>query len=112
MISEVLGSTTIGANAFLVRVETHLQRSLPKFVIVGLPDSAVKESNERVTAAIKNSGYIFPLQKVTINLAPADIRKEGSGFDLPIALGVLCETSQLEPQMLSDYVFLGELSLD
>lgn len=112
MISEVLGSTTIGVNAFLVRVETHLQRSLPKFVIVGLPDSAVKESSERVTAAIKNSGYIFPLQKVTINLAPADVRKEGSGFDLPIALGILCETSQLEPNLLSDYVFIGELSLD
>ena len=112
MISAVIGSTTVGVNAFTVQVETHLQRALPKFVIVGLPDSAVKESSERVAAAIKNSGFVFPLQKVTINLAPADIRKEGSGFDLPIALGILCETQQLEPAMLADYVFIGELSLD
>lgn len=112
MISAVFGSTTFGVNAFIVTVETHLQKSLPKVIIVGLPDSAVKESSERVTAAIKNSGYYFPLQKVTVNLAPADIRKEGSSFDLPIALGILCETEQLKPDLLNNYVFVGELSLD
>ncbi|MBZ0202638.1 MAG: YifB family Mg chelatase-like AAA ATPase [Ignavibacteria bacterium] len=112
MISSVIGSTTIGVNAFMVTIETHLEKVLPKVVIVGLPDSAIKEAAERVLAAIKNSFYHFPTQKVTVNLAPADIRKEGSGFDLPIALGVLCETGQVKPDMLKDYVFVGELSLD
>lgn len=112
MISSVIGSTTIGVNAFMVTIETHLEKVLPKVVIVGLPDSAIKEAAERVLAAIKNSFYHFPTQKVTVNLAPADIRKEGSGFDLPIALGILCETGQVKPDMLKDYVFAGELSLD
>ncbi len=112
MISSVIGSTTIGVNAFMVTIETHLEKVLPKVVIVGLPDSAIKEAAERVLAAIKNSFYHFPTQKVTVNLAPADIRKEGSGFDLPIALGILCETGQVKPDMLKDYVFVGELSLD
>lgn len=112
MISSVLGSTTVGVNAFLVTIETHIEKSLPKVIIVGLPDSAVKESAERVSAAIKNSMYHFPTQKITVNLAPADVRKEGSGFDLPIAIGILCETEQIKPDMLSDYVFVGELSLD
>lgn len=112
MISSVLGSTTVGVNAYHVTIETHLEKSLPKVIIVGLPDSAVKESAERVSAAIKNSFYHFPMQKITVNLAPADIRKEGSGFDLPIALGILCESEQVKPDMLADYVFVGELSLD
>lgn len=112
MISSVLGSTTIGVNAFLVKIETHIEKALPKVIIVGLPDSAVKESSERVSAAIKNSAYHFPVQKITVNLAPADVRKEGSGFDLPIAIGILCESSQVSPDMLSDYAFVGELSLD
>lgn len=112
MISSVLGSTTVGVNAYHVTIETHLEKSLPRVIIVGLPDSAVKESAERVSAAIKNSFYHFPLQKITVNLAPADVRKEGSGFDLPIALGILCESEQAKPDMLADYVFVGELSLD
>lgn len=112
MISPVFGSTTVGVNAFRVTIETHVEKALPKVIIVGLPDSAVKESAERVSAAIKNSFYHFPVQKVTVNLAPADIRKEGSGFDLPIAIGILCETGQVVPEMLSDHIFLGELSLD
>jgi len=112
MISAVLSATTMGVDAFMVRIETHLSNAVPRFVIVGLPDSAVKESSERVTAAIRNSGFHFPGQKITINLAPADVRKEGSGFDLPIALGLLSETQQLNPEMLNDYIFVGELSLD
>jgi len=112
MISAVLGSTTFGVNAFIVTIETHIEKALPKFIIVGLPDSAVKESSERVSAAIKNTGFHFPVQKITVNLAPADVRKEGSGFDLPIALGVLCETGQIAPEMFADYAFVGELSLD
>jgi magnesium chelatase family protein len=105
MISSVIGSTTVGVNAFRVTIETHVEKTLPKVIIVGLPDSAVKESAERVSAAIKNSSLYFPVQKVTVNLAPADVRKEGSGFDLPIAIGILCETEQVKPDMLGDYLF-------
>ncbi|MCC6866821.1 MAG: YifB family Mg chelatase-like AAA ATPase [Ignavibacteria bacterium] len=112
MISPIIGSTTVGVNAFRVTIETHVERSLPRVIIVGLPDSAVKESAERVSAAIKNSSFHFPVQKITVNLAPADIRKEGSGFDLPIAIGILCESEQIVPDMLKDYLFAGELSLD
>ncbi len=113
MISAVLGATTIGVNAYLVKVETHFNKTFPsRFVIVGLPDKAVSEANERVSAAIKNTGYFLPSGKITVSLAPADIRKEGSGFDLPIALGIICEMGRIEPAMLNDYAFLGELSLD
>ncbi|MCB0724114.1 MAG: YifB family Mg chelatase-like AAA ATPase [Ignavibacteriae bacterium] len=112
MISEVLTATTYGVDAFVVRVETHIDRGLFSFAIVGLPDSAVKESRERVAAAIKNSGFHFPVKKYTVNLSPADIRKEGSGFDLPIAVGILSETGQVDPGSIADYLFIGELSLD
>jgi magnesium chelatase family protein len=113
MISSVLGSTTLGVNAYLVKIETHFEKQIPaRVVIVGLPDKAANEANERVPAAIKNSGFNFPVRKITINLAPADIKKEGSGFDLPIALGIICETGQLKPDKLQDYAFAGELALD
>ena len=113
MISAVLGSTTLGVNAYLVKIETHFEKQVPaRVVIVGLPDKAANEANERVPAAIKNSGFNFPIRKITINLAPADIKKEGSGFDLPIALGIICETGQLKPDMLGEYAFAGELALD
>jgi magnesium chelatase family protein len=113
MISSVLGSTTLGVNAYLVKIETHFEKQVPqRVVIVGLPDKAANEANERVPAAIKNSGFNFPVRKITINLAPADIKKEGSGFDLPIALGIICETGQLKPDKLQDYAFAGELALD
>src|SRR5687767_13225354 len=113
MISAILSATTYGVNAFLVTIETHLDTRIPKqFNIVGLPDSAVKESKERFKAAIHNSGFHLPNRSVTINLAPADIRKEGSGFDLPIALGVICESGQLETDKLNDFAFIGELSLE
>ena len=112
MISEVLTATTYGVDAFIVRVETHIDRGLFSFAIVGLPDSAVKESRERVAAAIKNSGFEFPVKRYTVNLSPADIRKEGSGFDLPIAIGILSETGQVDPESIGDYLFIGELSLD
>lgn len=113
MISPILTSVTVGVNAFIVKVETHFSTQIPsKFIIVGLPDKAVSEASERVIAAIKNSGYHYPIRRITINLAPADVRKEGSGFDLPIALGVICEADQIKPDMLNDYLFVGELSLD
>ena len=90
MLSRVFSSAILGIDAYVVEVEAHLSGAkLPKFVTVGLPEGAVKESKERVTAAIRNSGFDFPRKHITINLAPADIRKEGSAFDLPIALGIL-----------------------
>ncbi|SYZ74224.1 Competence protein ComM [Candidatus Zixiibacteriota bacterium] len=112
MLSKVYSSATLGVNAYLVEVEADLQQQLPLFITVGLPDGAVRESKERVTAAIKNSDYIFPNKKVTINLAPADIRKEGSAFDLPMAVGILAATGQILRDSFDDYVILGELSLD
>lgn len=112
MLSKILSSATYGIDAYIVEVETHVEKQIPGFIIVGLPDSAVKESRERVTAAIKNSGFEFPLKKITVNLAPADIRKEGSSFDLPVAIGLLSATELIESNKLIDTVFLGELSLD
>ena len=112
MLSKILSSATYGIDAYLVEVETHVEKQIPGFIIVGLPDSAVKESRERVTAAIKNSGFEYPLKKITVNLAPADIKKEGSSFDLPIAIGLLTATGLIESNKINDTVFLGELSLD
>ena len=112
MPSTVLSGATYGVNAFVVEVETHLERKIPGFSIVGLPDNAVRESRERVGAAIKNSGFQFPLRKITINLAPADIKKEGSSFDLPIAVGILASAEQVSSCVLEEYVLIGELALD
>lgn len=112
MFSKIFSSATYGIDAYLVEVETHCERQIPSITIVGLPDSAVKESKERVSAAIKNSGYTFPLKKITVNLAPADVKKEGSSFDLPIAVGILMSAGDLESQLPEKTIFLGELSLD
>ena len=103
----------MGVNAYIVSVETHIAPTgNPRFTIVGLPDKAVSEAKERVWAAIRNSGFQIGSKVITVNLAPADIKKEGSGFDLPIALGLLCELGEIEPAMLNNFVFTGELSLD
>lgn len=112
MISKIISSATFGIDAYLVEVETHSEKSIPSITIVGLPDNAVKESRERVIAAIKNSGILLDCKKITINLAPADIRKEGSSFDLPIAIGILSSHDLINHRWLSDTVFLGELALD
>ncbi|MGE5429726.1 MAG: YifB family Mg chelatase-like AAA ATPase [Syntrophomonadaceae bacterium] len=112
MLSKILSSATFGIEAFLVEVETHIEKKIPAFTIVGLPDNAVKESRERVLAAIKNSGFDFPARKITVNLAPADVRKEGSSFDLPIAIGLLSANDMINDRWLSDTIFLGELALD
>ncbi len=112
MFSKVLSSATIGVNAHIVQVETHIERTIPRFFIVGLPDNAVKESSERVFAAIKNSGYRFPNHRITTSLAPADFKKEGSAYDLSIALGILAASEQLVSNDLGEYVVLGELALD
>ncbi|MCK5118464.1 MAG: YifB family Mg chelatase-like AAA ATPase, partial [Candidatus Latescibacteria bacterium] len=112
MLSKVLSSAVLGIDAYIVEVEADIARQLPYFSTVGLPDGAVKESKDRVTAAIKNSGFVFPRGRITVNLAPADVRKEGSAFDLPIAMGILAATGQVPEDRLEDYALLGELSLD
>ncbi len=112
MLSRVSSSALNGIDSFPVDVEIDLASALPAFTIVGLPDAAVQESKERVRAAIKNSGLEFPTRRITINLAPADIRKEGPSFDLPIALGILAATGQVAPGFIEDCVVVGELSLD
>ncbi len=104
--------SVIGMDSFPVSVEVDVSQGLPQFSTVGLPDASVKESRDRIRAAIKNSGYSFPRSHVTINLAPADIRKEGTGFDLPIAVGILAAENMIEEEALLKSIFLGELSLD
>ncbi len=112
MLSKTLSCATYGVNAYLVEVETHIEKMIPGFAIVGLPDNAVKESRERITASIRNSSLTFPKTKITINLAPADIKKEGSSYDLPMAVGILAATDQVVPEVLNDFVIVGELALD
>lgn len=112
MLSQILSASVYGVDAIAVEVETNLESGLPIFIVVGLPDSAVKESRERVTTAIKNSGFVFPTKRITVNLAPADVKKEGTAFDLPIALGILAASGVIETETLSRYVVLGELALD
>ncbi len=109
--SRVLSAATYGVNAYVVEVETHVERGLPGMTIVGLPDSTVRESRERISAAIKNSVFRYPMRKVTVNLAPADIRKVGASFDLPMAVGILLSSGQI-PRVPEGYVLLGELALD
>lgn len=112
MFSKVLSAAVLGIEGYIVEVETHFDKGLPKFFTVGLPEGAVKESKERVSAAVKNSGFRFPRKRITVNLAPADIRKEGSAFDLPMAVGILAASGQIDQDKLEDVVILGELALD
>ena len=100
-----------GMEAPLVTVETHLSNGLPSFTIVGLPETEVKESKDRVRAALQNGRFKFPAQRITVNLAPADLPKESSRFDLPIALGILAATGQIPANALDQYEWVGELSL-
>ena len=112
MFAQLLSGATVGVEAYLVEVEANVSPGSPKVNIVGLPDNAVKESGERVFGAIKNSGFRFPRGRLSINLAPADIRKEGSAFDLAIAIGLLAAHGQCDSTALNDFVILGELALD
>ena len=112
MIAKVFSGGLLGIDAYLVEVEVDISLGLPVFSTVGLPDGAVKESKDRVKSAIKNTGYDFPSQKITVNLAPADIKKEGAAFDLPIALGILAASDIIPDSRIKDYLFVGELSLD
>lgn len=113
MLSKILSASVLGIEAYPVEVEVDItSKGLPHFSIVGLPDAAVKESRDRVKAALKNIGFNFPLKQITINLAPADLKKEGSSFDLPIALGVIASEGIINPELFKGLLFSGELSLD
>ncbi|MEM6519648.1 MAG: YifB family Mg chelatase-like AAA ATPase [Cyanobacteria bacterium P01_C01_bin.70] len=112
MLSRIWSAAIVGIDAIKVGVEVDLSGGLPTMVVVGLPDTAVQESRERCRAALKNSGFPFPARKIVINLTPADLRKEGPSFDLPISVGVLAATEQIKPELLDDFLFMGELSLD
>ena len=110
--AQVYGAATVGLSGALVTVEVDIAAGLPGLDIVGLPDAAVKESKERVRAAVKNAGFEFPVRRVTVNLAPADMRKDSPGLDLPIAIGILAASGQLDPAACRRGVFIGELSLE
>mgnify|MGYP002625272737 CR=1 FL=1 len=112
MVNKVNTATVIGLNPYKVEVEVDTVRSLPNISIVGLPDTAINEARDRVRSAIRNSGFTFPDGKVVVNLAPADLKKEGSHFDLPIAIGILVEEEVVKEEDLKNYAFIGELSLD
>ena len=110
-IAKVFSRAQIGVNAPLVTIEVHLSGGLPSISIVGLPETEVKESRDRVRSAIINSRFEFPIRRITINLAPADLPKEGGRFDLPIALGVLAASQQIPPAAMETIEFVGELAL-
>ena len=112
MLAKVHSFGLLGIDAYPVEIEVDVANGLPSISIVGLPDSAIKESKERVRSGIKNSGFTYPPDKITVNLAPADVKKEGSAFDLAIALGILAASKQINPDTLKEYYFVGELSLN
>ena len=112
MVSRVTSLAVLGVDAYYVQVEVDLAPGLPAFNTVGLPDGAVRESKERVRAALGNSGYALPVNRITVNLAPADVRKEGSAFDLPIALGILGAAGAFPSEKMMDIGVVGELALD
>lgn len=112
MVAKTFAFGVLGIRAFLVEVEVDVASGLPSFTVVGLPDNIVRESKERVKSALLNCGYPFPMDRVTVNLAPAHLRKEGAAFDLPIAVGVLAASGFLDPETVARPILLGELSLD
>lgn len=111
MLVKVYGSAVVGVEATTITIEVNIDKGIA-YHLVGLPDSAIKESSYRISGALKNSGFKFPGKKITINMAPADMRKEGAAYDLPLALGILAASGQVEFQNLKDYLVMGELSLD
>jgi magnesium chelatase family protein len=112
MLSRVRSAAILGIDAYPVDVEVDISSGLPSFATVGLPHGAVREGRERIGAALANAGYAFPLRRITVNLAPADIQKTGSGLDLPIALGVLVASGQLPDQALDGLMVVGEVGLE
>ena len=111
MLSQIKSSGLLGVNGVIVTVEIDISRGLPSYSLVGLPDAGIKESKDRVFSAIKNNGFKYPMERITINLAPADLKKEGPAFDLAIALGILNASEQLNWEHPEDYLIIGELSL-
>ena len=112
LIAKTYTCSLLGIDAILVEVEVDLSSGLPYFATVGLPDNIVRESKDRVKTALQNSGYPFPMERITVNLAPAHLKKEGAGFDLPIAVGILAAMGLLDRQMVEQVILVGELSLD
>lgn len=112
MLARVQSFVVLGIEAYPIEIEVDVSRGLPTIALVGLADAAIKESKERVKSAIKNSGFQWPGERITISLAPAHVKKEGACLDLAIALGILSATGQVNARMLKDYYLLGELSLD
>ncbi|HLH76420.1 MAG TPA: YifB family Mg chelatase-like AAA ATPase [Candidatus Binataceae bacterium] len=112
MLASIMSSALAGVDAYRVEVEADIASGLPGFRTVGLAEGAVRESQERVKAAIKNAGFDFPNRRITVNLAPADTRKEGSAFDLPMALGIMAASDQIKRDRLKEYLIMGELALD
>jgi magnesium chelatase family protein len=112
MLAKVNSAALYGIDALRVEVEIDLASGLPQLATVGLPEGAVKESKDRIRAAVRNCGYTFPTKRITINLAPADIKKEGSAYDLPMAVGILVAEGLIESKLINDYLLIGELSLD
>lgn len=112
MLARVWSASIVGIDAVKVGVEVDVSGGLPGIIVLGLPDSAIQESRERVKATLKNAGFAFPMKKIVINLTPADLRKEGPCFDLPISVGILAASEQVSAELLGDYLFLGEVSLD
>ena len=112
MLAKVFSIALVGLDAHLVEVEVDIGGGLPQFSIVGLPDAIVRESRDRVRSALKNSGFQFPVKKVTVNLAPAGLKKEGSGLDLAIGMGILAAEGIIPAERLQNHVVVGELSLD
>ncbi|MBQ4515759.1 MAG: YifB family Mg chelatase-like AAA ATPase [Clostridia bacterium] len=111
MISKIKSCGLLGIDGFMVDVETDISNGMPAFDVVGLPDAAVRESRERVRSAMKNCGLSYPQKRITVNLAPANIKKAGPFYDLPISIGLMVSSGQLDPVGLDEYLFLGELSL-
>src|SRR4030095_16741274 len=112
MLAKANSAALYGIDALRVEVEIDLASGLPQLATVGLPEGAVKESKDRIRAAVKNCGYTFPAKRITINLAPADIKKEGSAYDLPMAIGILAAEGIVEKDLLDHYLLIGELSRD
>jgi len=111
MLVKVYGSAVFGVEATTITVEVHMDKGIG-YHLVGLPDNAIKESSYRIAAALKNNGLSLPGKKITINMAPADLRKEGSAYDLPLAMGILVGSDQIKAPEIENYIIMGELSLD
>ncbi|MDR1517468.1 MAG: magnesium chelatase, partial [Dysgonamonadaceae bacterium] len=111
MLVKIFGAAVQGINASLITIEVNCTKGI-KFLLVGLPDTSVKESHERIVSALQVNGFNFPRQQIVVNMSPADIRKEGSAYDLPLAIGILAASEAIKRDKLEEYLVMGELSLD